>query len=145
MDVANEVSIPKVVSRLTASYSMLIVQFRVLCAVRTRLWSRWWFRCTSFCVQLFALRASGHCKHDVGTHLWLIAETVERVPTHPPLWQTCKVLHPWALFRETTVYVKQINFIPGYDALFRKSCTQLDTSYHNTHVHSTHAAKETCI
>ena len=24
--------------------------------------------------------------------------------THPPLWQTCKVLRPWALFCETTVH-----------------------------------------
>ena len=27
-----------------------------------------------------------------------------RKSAHPPLWQTCKVLRPWALFRETTVY-----------------------------------------
>ena len=26
-----------------------------------------------------------------------------RKSAHSPLWQTCKVLHPWALFRETTV------------------------------------------
>ena len=34
-----------------------------------------------FCVQLFALRASSRCKHDVGTLSWLNAETVKRVPT----------------------------------------------------------------
>ena len=27
---------------------------------------------------------------------------------HPPLCQTCKVLHPWALFRETTVYTRPL-------------------------------------
>ena len=27
-----------------------------------------------------------------------------RKSAHPPLWRTCKVLHPWALFREITVY-----------------------------------------
>ena len=30
---------------------------------------------------------------------------VLRKSAHPPLWQTCKVLHPWALFHETTVCV----------------------------------------
>ena len=40
------------------------------------------------------------CQHDVGALSWLNAETVERrKSTHPPLWQTCKVLRPWALFR----------------------------------------------
>ena len=34
--------------------------------------------------------------HSVG----LNAETLERAP----LWQTCKVLCPWALFHETTVF-----------------------------------------
>ena len=28
-----------------------------------------------------------------------------RKSIHPPLWQTCKVLRPWALFRETTVLI----------------------------------------
>ena len=28
-----------------------------------------------------------------------------RKSTHIPLWQTCKVLHPWVLFRETTVSI----------------------------------------
>ena len=56
-----------------------------------------------FCVQLFALRASSRCKHDVGALSWLNVETVERAPTPPPLWQTCKVLRSRALFRETTV------------------------------------------
>ena len=54
---------------------------RVLCAVMTRLWRHWWFCCTLFCVRLFALRASSHCKHDVGALSWLNAKTVERVPT----------------------------------------------------------------
>ena len=34
-----------------------------------------------FGVQLFASRASSHCKHDVGDLSWLNAETVERAPT----------------------------------------------------------------
>ena len=28
--------------------------------------------------------------------------------THPPLWQACKVPHPWALFRDTMVHVHSI-------------------------------------
>ena len=44
-----------------------MVPFRVLCAVRTRLWSCWWFCCTWLFFQLFALRASSHCKYDMGT------------------------------------------------------------------------------
>ena len=44
----------------------------------------------------FASRASTHCKHDMGTLSWLNVEALER--------RTCKVLHPWALFRKTTVY-----------------------------------------
>ena len=55
-----------------------IMPFRVLCAVTAQLWSCWWFRCTG---QLFALRASSHCKHDVGALSWWNTETVERVPT----------------------------------------------------------------
>ena len=76
-DVANVVS--------TASYTMFtitqVVRFRVLCAVWTRLWSCWWFRCTLFCVQLFASRALSHCKHDMGALSCLNAETIERAPT----------------------------------------------------------------
>ena len=48
--------------------------------------------------------ASSHCKHDVGALSWLKAETIERAPT-PPLYQTCKVLGPWALFHKTTVMI----------------------------------------
>ena len=73
-----------------------LVLFRVLCAVRTRLWSQWWFYCTLLFVlliaQLFALRASNHWKHgyckkwmvgrpDMGAFLFLNAETLKRVPT----------------------------------------------------------------
>ena len=91
-----------------------IVPFRVLCAIRTRLRSHWWFHCTLFCVQLFASRASSRCKHDMGALSWLNVETVERTPTPlfgrlvrysahgplferllyvqttPALWHTCK-------------------------------------------------------
>ena len=43
--------------------------------------SEWWFRCTLFCVQLFASRVSSCCKHDVGALSWLNAETVKKAPT----------------------------------------------------------------
>ena len=55
--------------------------FRVLCAVSPWLRSFWWFRCTLLFVQLFASRVSSHCKHDMGTLLWLNAGTLERAPT----------------------------------------------------------------
>ena len=32
-------------------------------------------------VHLFALRASSRCKYDMGAHLWLNAEALERAPT----------------------------------------------------------------
>ena len=35
----------------------------------------------------------------MGTRSWLNPQK----STHPPLWQTCKVLHPLALFHETSV------------------------------------------
>ena len=75
-----------------------MVPFRVLCAIRTQLRSCWWFRCTLF----FASRASSHYEHDMGSLSWLNAETLKRAPT-PPLWQICKVLHPWTLICKTTV------------------------------------------
>ena len=54
-----------------------MVPFRVLCAIRTWLQSRWWFRCTFLLIQLFASRAMSRCKHDMGTLLWLNAEALE--------------------------------------------------------------------
>ena len=39
--------------------------------------------------------------------------------TSPPLWQTCKVLRPWALFRETTVYANTMLF---YLCIHRYTC-----------------------
>ena len=57
-----------------------VVPFRVLCAVRTRLRSRWWFRCTLLFVQLVASRASSRCKQDMGALSWFNAETPERAP-----------------------------------------------------------------
>ena len=58
-----------------------IVLFRVLCAVRLWVWSRWWLRCTLLLfVQLFASRASSRCKHDMGTLSWLNVKTLKRVP-----------------------------------------------------------------
>ena len=78
-----------------------IVPFRVLCAVRTRLRSRWWFRCTLLFVRLFASKASSSGKHDMGALSWLNVETLERAPT--PLFG--RLASPLgALSRETTVY-----------------------------------------
>ena len=53
-----------------------------------------------FSLQLFALRASSCCKHDGALFRG-------RKSAHPPLWQTCMVLRPWVLFRETTVTTKE--------------------------------------
>jgi len=40
------------------------------------------------------------CTYDMGTLSWL---NVEHSKEHiPPLRQTCKVLHPWAMFHKTT-------------------------------------------
>ena len=57
-----------------------MVPFRVLCVVRTWLWSCWWCRCMLLLVQLFALRASSHFEHDKGAP-WLNEETLKRAPT----------------------------------------------------------------
>ena len=76
-----------------------MLPFRVLCTIRTWLWrlvAPW----NKF-VQLFALRASSHCKHDMSALKY--GNTQKSI--HPPLWQTCKVLHPWALFCKTIVQV----------------------------------------
>ena len=44
-----------------------------VCIVRYTVFTVTW------CRQLFALRASSHCKQDVGTLLWLHVETLKRV------------------------------------------------------------------
>ena len=56
-----------------------IVPFRVLHAVRTRLRSWWWFRCTHY--YLFALRVSSRSKHDLVAHLLLNTKTLKKAPT----------------------------------------------------------------
>jgi len=53
-----------------------MVLFRVLCAVRTRLRSQWWFHCTLS----FTSRGSNRLKH-MGTLSWLNPETLQRVHT----------------------------------------------------------------
>ena len=52
-------------------------------------------------VQLFVSRVLSHCKHECS--FVINAETLERAPT--PSWQTCKVLRPWAVFRDTMVEI----------------------------------------
>ena len=78
-----------------------MVPFRVLCAVRTWIWSCWQLCCTLLLVQLFALRASSRCEYDIGA-LSLVKCGSAWKSIHPSLWQTCKVLCPWALFHKTT-------------------------------------------
>ena len=58
-------------------------------------------------------RASSCCKHDMG----MVKSRNSRKSTHPPLWQTWKVLRPWALFRETMVSHLPTNsqIKPGYE------------------------------
>ena len=60
----------------------------VVCAIRTRLWSRWWFRCRLLLIQLFASRVS---KHDMGALLCLNVETHKRAPT--PLFGPVRCVH----------------------------------------------------
>ena len=79
-----------------------MVPFRVLCAIRTRLQSCWWF-CCPWLLSNYLLR-----RHQVAINMTWLQDGrtfVVKCETHPPLWQTCKVLCTWALFRETTVYV----------------------------------------
>ena len=85
-----------------------IVPFRVLCAVRTRLWTLWWFRCTLFCVQLFASRALSRCKHDVGALSQLNAEIVERVPT--PHFGRLKRCSAYGLFFGRLQYMHHLRY-----------------------------------
>ena len=80
------------------------VVLRVLCVIRTLLWSCWWFHWALLVVLLFASRASSHCKYNMGALSWLFMKTLKTAST-PPYWQTCKVLCPWVLFCETTIYM----------------------------------------
>ena len=76
-----------------------LVPFRMLCAIRTRLRSRWWFCCMLLSVNWMA---SSHCEHDMGALLWLNAEIFKRAST--PLFSglvRCSAHGP--LFRETMV------------------------------------------
>ena len=47
------------------------------------------------------LRGLRVAEHDVRTFVVKCGNSQKSA--HPPLWQACKVLRPWALFRETTV------------------------------------------
>ena len=48
--------------------------------------------------KLFALGTPSHSNlHDMGTPSWLNAVNTQK-SVHPPVWQTCKVLHPWHSF-----------------------------------------------
>ena len=48
-------------------------------AVRTWLWGHQWLFFAFLFVELFASRVSSHCKHDMGTLLWLNAFNVLRL------------------------------------------------------------------
>ena len=71
--------------------------FRVLCAVRTRLWSQWWFHV------FICSRASNHGKHDMGALSMLNAETLKRVPS--PLFGRLVRCSAHGHLCETMVYI----------------------------------------
>ena len=83
-NVANEVSIPKVVLSLTASYTVCSPSHReaqssVCCqdsTLKPLVIPLYVILCPVICFE-----GSSLCKHDVGALSWLNAETVERVPT----------------------------------------------------------------
>ena len=51
----------------------------------------------------YYLSASSCCKHDMHGHSSVVKYGTTVKSAHLPLWQTCNVLCPWVLFRETTV------------------------------------------
>ena len=79
----------------SAGCTMLTSWYVVVQSVRTWLWSHRWLRCTL----LFVFKGV----ESLDALSWLHAETHWK-STHPPVWQTCKVLYPWALLCETTVF-----------------------------------------
>ena len=88
----------------------------------------WWFRCTFFVSNYSVLRVAV----KMTWRSFVVKCGNSRKSAHPPLWQTCKVLRPWALFRETTVLVFQAvswnSNCPTNFWLFR-SCSRC--LYHN--------------
>ena len=53
-----------------------------------------------------------------------------RKSAHPPLWQTCKVLHPWALFRKTTVLVICIHPCSTLDIFCPSTQEKIDLDFY---------------
>ena len=86
-----------------------MVPFRGLRAVRTRLWSHWWFHCT-FLFVLRRHRVAVNMTWALGTLSWLNVKAFKRAPTP----QTCKVLRPWAFFHETMVSALLVNCCYSY-------------------------------
>ena len=81
----------------STSYNWLIVWYAqsVVCH-QGLLWSCHWLR-----VCVWRCRVTGNM-----TWALFCGYTRKRLTEHPtPLWQACKVLHQWELFRETMVYV----------------------------------------
>ena len=76
-----------------------------------------------YCLSNYLLR--GHrsrCKHDMGA-LSVKCGNI-RKSAHPPLWQTCKVLRPWALFRETTVlWISNVSSSAGLTLQAGQQCS----------------------
>ena len=87
-----------------ASYTPLMAWRIVLYAVRT--WaSKAGGSVVHYCSSYTSanLRAVSCCKHTWA--LFVVKCRNTWMSTHPPLWQACKVPHPWALFRDTMVHV----------------------------------------
>ena len=57
------------------------------------------FEAAGVSVACFCLSASSRCKHDMQGRSYIAKYETNVKNAHPPLWQTCKVLCPWALFR----------------------------------------------
>ena len=76
---------------------------RLLCAVRTQLRSCWWFRCRL----LFCFEGIESPKKGYGCSFVIKCLNTQK-STHPPVWQACKVLCPWALFHKTTVVTSEV-------------------------------------
>ena len=81
--------------------------------------------CAFLFIQLFASRASNCCKHDMGTLLWLKAETLKRVPT--PLFSRLVRCSPNGC-SFTRLWYMLVNCLPQ-QGLFSKEISLFQFSY----------------
>ena len=81
------------------------------CLDSLRMWWAWFAhttRCKLHCYTV--VYTSTRClAHDVTHYLhyfahFVVLNMMPAMSAHPSVWALCKVHHPWALFRKTTVY-----------------------------------------